>query len=248
MSNNQLNKLQIKAEVLTVLSKLQTLPEVSGAEALMEVLLIQQDKRAILDVLIKELLKATEQRAVLICYMLLRLCEKEELEKILWDILKSSQINDGVKSVVMNLLRDLGNRVNYEKLGEYFENPDDVIDADTKKLLHVAIINPEAQIDFLDFLKSLPDKDKEILIKSLGEDYSQDELANILIPLFLYSPESDLGKIAAGILGETKSQLALHALIEALDFVEDEQTVFLIKKNISTLKIAGVRQDNTIEF
>ncbi|HPT42126.1 MAG TPA: hypothetical protein PLG15_07060, partial [Candidatus Gastranaerophilaceae bacterium] len=134
------------------------------------------------------------------------------------------------------------------KLGEYFENPDDVIDADTKKLLHVAIVNPEAQIDFLDFLKSLPDKDKEILIKSLGEDYSQDELANILIPLFLYSPESDLGKISVGILGETKSQLALHALIEALDFVEDEQTVLLIKKNISTLKIAGVRQDNTIEF
>ncbi len=248
MSENQLNKLQIKAEVLTVLSRIQTLSEASQAEALMGVLSIQQDKKAILDILIKELLKSTEHRAVLICYMLLRLCEKEELQNSLWDILKSPLVNDAVKSAAVNLLRELGNRVNYEKLGEYFENPDDVIDADTKKLLHIAIVNPEAQIDFLDFLKSLPEKDKEILLKSLGEDYSQDALANILVPLFLYAPESNLGGIAIGILGQTKSQLALHALTESLEFVKNEQTVSLIKKNISILKIAGVRQDNAIEF
>lgn len=248
MSGNNLNKLQIKAEVLTVLSKLQAMPEVSDTESLMEVLSAQSDKKAILDVLIKELLKSTEQRAILICYMLLRLCQKEILEPALWDILKSAYVSDIIKSMVMNLLRDLGNRVNYEKIGEYFENPDEIIDADTKKLLHVAIVNPEAQIDFLDFLKSLPESDKKILVKSLGEDYSQDSLANILIPLFLYAPESDLGKIASDILGETKSQLALHALIEALEFVEDAETVSSIRKNISTLKIAGVREDNAIEF
>lgn len=248
MSGNQLNKLQIKAEILTVLSRLQTLPNPSRTEALMEVLSIQQDKKAILDVLIKELLKSTEPRAVLICYMLLRLCEKEDLETALWNILQNPAAEDTIKSIVMSLLKELGNRVDYEKLGEYFENPDDVIDADTKKLLHIAIINPEAQVDFLDFLKSLSEKDKETLIKSLGEDYSQDALANILVPLFLYTPESGVGKIAAEILGQTKSQLALHALIEALEFVHDSETISLIKKNISTLKIAGIREDNAIEF
>ena len=178
----------------------------------------------------------------------MKLCDKVELESELWTILKNRLITDFVKTVALNILKDLGNKVDYEKFTEYFENPEEVIDADTQNLLHVAIINPEAQIDFLDFLNALPNQDQKVLLNSLGDDYSSDDLANILVPLFLYSPTSELGKISIGILGATKSQLALHALLDALDFVDDEETISLIKKNISALKIAGVRVDNAEDF
>lgn len=244
----QLNKLQIKAEILTLLSLFQKNIDLLGSEEHLQVLLEQEDKDTILKILIKELIKSNEQKAVLVCFLLLRLCEKEQLETELWAILKNRLLNDVTKTIALDLLKDLGNKVEYEKLEDYFENPDDVVDADTKRLLHIAIVNPEAQIDFLDFLNSLSAKDKEILVQSLGDDYSSDDLANILNPLFLYNPVSDLGKISAQILGNTKSQLALHSLTEALDFVDDEETISLIKKNISTLKLAGVREDNAIEF
>lgn len=248
MTSIQLNKLQIKAEILTVISKLQTNLEMANADESLKVLMAQEDKKAVLDILLKELIKTNEQKAILICYLLVKICDKADLENGLWEILKNPSVSDITKTIVLNLLKDLGNKVNYEKFSEYFENPAEVIDADTQRLLHVAIINPEAQIDFLDFLNSLSDMDKNMLIQSLGDDYSSDDLANILNPLVLYDPTSELGKIAIGILGTTKSQLALHSLSEALEFVKDEETISLIKKSISSLKISGVREDNAIEF
>lgn len=248
MTANQLNKLQIKAEILTVISKLQTNLDASNVEEVLKTLILQEDKKAILDVLIKELLKSNEQKTILISFLALKLCNKEELENALWEVLKNPSVQDVTKTIILNLLKDMGNKVDYEKLEEYFDNPNDVIDADTQKLLQVAIINPEAQIDFLDFVNSLSDVDKKLLIQSLGDDYSSDSLANILNPLVLYSPTSELGKIAIDILGTTKSQLALHNLLALSDFVDDEETIALVKKNISKLKIAGVREDNAIEF
>lgn len=248
MAANQLNKLQIKAEVLMIISKLQANIDAADSEEIFETLVAQEDKKSILDVLIKELCRANEQKAVIVCFLLLKICDIEGLEEELWKVLKNPLVQDPTKAVVLNLLKDMGNKVNYDSLDEFFENPDQVIDADTQKLLHVAIVNPEAQIDFLDFLSSLSEIDKKILVSSLGEDYSSDTLANILNPLVLYSPESELGHIAIEILGTTKSQLALHALNELLGFVDEEETVSLIKKSISTLKLAGVREDNAIEF
>lgn len=248
MTGQQLNKIQIKAEILTAISKLQVNSDLSLTDKILETLIEQEDKKAILDILSKELSKSDEQKTILICFLALKLCDEKQVEEELWRVLRNPSVKDDSKAAILNLLKDLGNKIDYEKLGEFFENPDKVIDEDTEKLLHSAIVNPEAQIDFLDFVNSLPEYDKNILVTSLSEDYSSDNLANILNPLFLYSPTSELGKTAIGVLGETKSQLALHALTDALDFVEDEETHLLIKKNISKLKIAGVREDNSTEF
>ena len=49
------------------------------------------------------------------------------------------------------------------------------------------------------------------------------------------------------ILGTTKSQLALHALQESLEYVDDD-LIPAIKRNISSLKLAGVREDNSLDF
>lgn len=245
---SQLNKIQIKAEILSVVSKLQTNLDSEQVDSLLVTLSQQEDKEFILETLTKELAKSTEQRGISVCFLMLKLSEEKAVEAKLWNTLKNPQVEDALKAIILNVLKEMGNKVDYEKIEECFENPKDVIDADTKKLLHVAIVNPEAQIDFLDFLVSLSDFDKKVLVKSLGEDYSSDDLANILNPLFLYSPNTEIGKVALEVLGETKSQLALHALLEALDFVEDEETISAVKKNISKLKIAGVREDNALDF
>ena len=71
---------------------------------------------------------------------------------------------------------------------------EELINKETKQLLDTAIMNPEAQIDFMDFMSAISDEDKIILIKSLEEDYANDALANILIPVFLYYILSFVGK------------------------------------------------------
>ncbi len=243
----QLNKIQLKAEILTVISKLQTLADTSKVDNIIEILLGQEDKKLILDLLMREFVKTKEDKAFILSYLMLRLTEKEQLENALWTSLKSPTVSDYNKALVLNLLKDMGNRVDYNDIDAYFESPEEIIDTETKELLHSAIMNPEAQIDFLDFLEALPYEDKVTLVQSLGDDYSDDALANILIPVFLHDPTSRIAKIALEILGKTRSQLALHALEEAMEFA-DEDIIPAIKRNISTLKLSGVREDNSIDF
>lgn len=71
-------------------------------------------------------------------------------------------------------------------------------------------------------MNSLNAKDKITLIDSLGNDYSEDALANILVPVFLSNPYSEEGMAALNKLGGSKSQLAYHALNEALKYAKED--------------------------
>lgn len=177
-----MNKIQIKAEILATLTALMTStqPQASLITDLKNI----DDKKTVLEVLIRELVNANEQKAVMICWLLMELIDKDTLNDELWNVIKAPEYNDHVKMIAFNMLKDLGNKIDYEVISGYFEQFNELINRETKQLLETAIMNPEAQIDFMDFLNAISDSDKIILIKSLEEDYAYDALANILIPVF----------------------------------------------------------------
>ncbi len=240
-----MNKIQIKAEILATLTALMTSgqPQASLITDLKNI----EDKKTVLEVLIRELVNASEQKAVIICWLLMELIDKDTLNDELWNVIKAPEYNDHVKMIAFNMLKDLGNKVDYDVISGYFEQFNELINKETKQLLETAIMNPEAQIDFMDFLNAIGDDDKIILIKSLEEDYAYDALANILIPVFLYYINNEVGYTALDILGRTKSQLAYHALENAKSFAP-EDLKSKINKALSELKMAGIRVDNTEEF
>ncbi len=240
-----MNKLQIKAEVLATLRAISgsTMPDPS----LLTDLKLIEDKKTVVDILVRELLNADEHKSLLICWLLTELVEKEQLNNELWDVIKSPEYNDHIKMIAFNMLKDLGNKIDYEVISGYFEKFNELINKETKELLDTAIMNPEAQIDFMDFLNALSDNDKILLIRSLEEDYAHDALANIVIPVFLFYMETEVGDAALEILGNTKSQLAYHALENVKQYVDEVQQA-KINKAISSLKLSGIRVDNTVEF
>ncbi len=240
-----MNKLQIKAEVLATLRAISgsTMPDPS----LLTDLKLIEDKKTVVDILVRELLNADEHKSLLICWLLTELVEKEQLNNELWDVIKSPEYNDHIKMIAFNMLKDLGNKIDYEVISGYFEKFNELINKETKELLDTAIMNPEAQIDFMDFLNALSDNDKILLIRSLEEDYAHDALANIVIPVFLFYMETEVGDAALEILGNTKSQLAYHALENVKQYVDEVQQA-KINKTISSLKLSGIRVDNTVEF
>lgn len=240
-----MNKLQIKAEVLTTLRAIMNakMPNPSLLTDLKEI----EDKKAVFEILIKELSGADDHKSLIICWLLTELIERNDLNDKLWDVIKSPEYSDHIKMISFNMLKDLGNQIDYDVISTYFEKFNELINKETKALLDTAIMNPESQIDFMDFLNALNDNDKVLLIKSLEEDYTGDALANILIPVFLYYLGSDVGDEALDILGKSKSQLAFHALENARPYV-DEETIPKLNKAISTLKLSGIRVDNTVEF
>lgn len=240
-----MNKLQIKAEILATLRAISdsTMPDPS----LLTDLKLIEDKKSVLDILIRELVNADEHRSLIICWLLTELIDKEQLNNELWDVIKSPEYNDHIKMIAFNMLKDLGNKIDYEVISGYFEKFNELINKETKELLDTAIMNPEAQIDFMDFLNALSDNDKILLIRSLEEDYSHDALANIVIPVYLFYMESEVGDAALEILGKTKSQLAYHALENVKRYVDEMQQA-KINKALSELKLAGIRVDKTIDF
>lgn len=240
-----MNKLQIKAEVLATLRAISgsTMPDPS----LLTDLKLIEDKKAVIDILIRELVNAEEHRSLIICWLLTELVEKEQLNNELWDVIKSPEYNDHIKMIAFNMLKDLGNKIDYEVISGYFEKFNELINKETKELLDTAIMNPEAQIDFMDFLNALSDNDKILLIRSLEEDYAHDALANIVIPVFLFYMETEVGDVALEILGKTKSQLAYHALENVKQYVDEAQQA-KINKALSSLKLSGIRVDNTVDF
>lgn len=241
----QLNPFEIKAEIINLISKFQDVNELSKYIDCIKLLDAQNDKKTIAKILFKELYNLKDDDGTIICFLLERYADKEELTKRLWELLKNPVVANNVKIVAVNFLRGLD--TNWElDTGDELLNAE-IMDSDTKKLLNNALVNPEIQIDFLDFLTSLSFNDKITLIDSLANDYSEDALSNMLIPVFLSQPDSEAGLEALKLLGNSKSQLAFHALNSSLN-TASENLKPLIKKSISTLKIAGIREDNTQEF
>ncbi len=246
-----MNKLQIRAELLNAIKLIDSGDKHSPEflQSIISPLLKIEDKALILDILIKEIISAkNDSRFLNLSYILENVIPKDMLESQLWKLLNSAEIDDRTKANIINILKDLGNQINYEKYIEYFENPDSVIDSDTERMLKSAIYNPEALIDFLDFIEALPPNDRSILVDSLCEDYEGDELANLFIPVIYANPNSELCKYAIKRLGDSKSPLALRPLNWIAEYSKDSETQALAKKSLSMLKLAGARYDKTEEF
>ncbi len=242
----QLNPFEIKAEISKLFSKLSDVNDFENYEIHYKILDAQNDKNIITKLLFKEINNQNSNKN-LIKFLLLRYSPKDELIEHLWNIIKNNMSSNQAKIFALDLLRDIDTEWSYEQCDKYLDNPDELVDSDTRKILNNAISNPEVQIDFLDFLNSLTEEDQITLLKSFEKDYSKDELANMLIPVFLSMSNTETGKTALEILGNSKSQLAYHALNSALEFA-DEKLIPSIKKNLSILKLSGIREDNSLLF
>ena len=242
----QLNPFEIKAEITRLISKLYDVSNFENYEVHYRKLDLQNDKSIITKLLFKELPNIKSENEGIVKFLLVRYADKQELVNHLWSIIKNNMTSNAMKIFALDFLREIDTDWTYEECEGYI-NTDELVDKDTEKLLNKAIINPEIQIDFLDFIQTLSVEDKIILLQSLHNDYSGDELANILIPVFLSQPDSEVGKEALSILGSSRSPLAFHALNSSLDFVSEEIKP-LLRKNLSMLKLAGVREDNSYAY
>ncbi len=242
----QLNPFELKFAVTDLLDKINAVSDIQNCLDDFELLDAQEDKKIISKILFKELTKVQKDKTPIICFLLEHFVPKDELVNKLWETLKNPNLQTEVKITVLNLLRELDADWSYEA-AEELEDGNELLDAHTKQLLNTAIINPEIQIDFLDFMATIRVQDKITLLNSLSEDFSSDALANILIPVFMSDPDSPAGKEALKLLADTKSVLAFHVLEEMKNMTTGE-LLQEIKRSLSTIKISGMREDKTKEF
>lgn len=243
----QLNPFELKTALTKLLSKINSVSDIKDCLDDIDLLDSQHDKALLSKLLFKELSNSEKNKIPVICFLLEHFISKDELISGLWELMKNTNLNTDIRVMVLNMLRELDADWSYDNCADYIEDADEILDENTKQMLKSAIINPEIQIDFMDFLASIKTEDKITLLNSFENDFEPDALANILIPVFESNPNSPEGLEALKLLGNTKSQLALN-LLERMNNHTFGELNQRIRKSLATLKMSGIRKDDTKEF
>jgi len=237
-----MSKLQIRAEVLLMLQQLSCFEDVPKYEIDKYIKQFKEteDIDSILEILMKELARCDDKKSQIIAYFLAELGSLEKLRDGLWDYIKDPASPDSLKDLSGIILKSLGEVATPEELLSYLNNPEELVDRETQKLMELASINPEAQIDFLDFLFSLPESEQINLINSIVNDSAEQHLANILIPALKASTSDELSAIIIDILGQIRSPYAVPVLNDIKKYSRNNNLIKLVQKSLNMLKISGI--------
>lgn len=246
-STNQLNPFELKTTLTKLLSKINSVNDIKDCLDDIDLLDSQQDKSLLSKLLFKEFSNSSKEKIPVICFLLEHFIKKDDLISGLWELMKNKNLDTDIRVMILNMLRELDADWSYDNCTDYIEDADEILDENTKQMLKTAIINPEIQIDFMDFLASIKTEDKITLLNSFENDFNSDALANILIPVFESSPDSPEGLEALRLLGNTKSQLALN-LLERMNKQTSGELNQKIRKSLAILKMSGMRTDGTKEL
>lgn len=242
MELQKLSKLQIRAEVQSILQSFENYADTSSEEKQSHLATLKRidNRNDVLDILVKELPRVKPEKLQLVTYLLIELGNLDYLKKPLWDIIKSFDVSDYIKEQAATALKGLGDSYSPEEFLSCLSDPKSVIDKETQKLLEIAAFNPDAQIDFLDFLFSLPATERKTLIQSLKADYSDDNLANVLVPALMASDSDELTEFILKILSESKSVFAVQAIKDISEFSHNEKLRKIAGRLLSEYKLAGI--------
>ena len=167
----QLNPFELKSLLTNLLTNINSVEDLQNCLDDFETLDVQEDRSVISKLLFKELINATPKKIPVICFLLERYVQKQELINKLWETLKNQNLETEVKITILNLLRDFDSDWSYESCEEYLDDASTLLDENTKQLLNTAVINPEVQIDFMDFMATLRTQEKITLLNSFNEDF-----------------------------------------------------------------------------
>ncbi len=245
-----LSKLQIRAKVLSVISEIKTLKNFNEDTLKKYSSELEQvdDKKTLLDVFLKEFVKMPENEYIFSACLLKDIIPQGYINNRVFEELKSSLLSDECKYKLVQLLRIIGGTENFNDIPSYFDNPEEILDLETKKLLEKAVVNPEAMLDFLDFVSAVSKKDRNILLDSLKEDYTGDELANIIYPILYSDFDDSLIINSVKILVDSKSSLAIAPFEYLIETSDNIEIVNNCKTGLKQLKLAGATTKKAEEY
>lgn len=134
MHEFELNPFEIKAEIARIFEELEGIKDFENYEVHYRMLDAQENKSIIIKLLLKEI-NSKHLNAPLLKFLLLRYCSAKDLTEKLWNIIKNPMTSNQAKIFALDLLRDIDTNWTYEECEQYFDNPDELVETDTKKSL-----------------------------------------------------------------------------------------------------------------
>ncbi len=241
MSDN-LNKLQIRRIILDVIDKYKSTNDfrLPMHKQNMKILNSMNAHSSIIDILLKELYKAEDFKCEVIIFIISSFASLEEVEEKLWSFLQDKNLSDDKKQKILSLLRTMGGKIDTTALYDYLDDFDNVVNKETQDLLETATINMEAQIDFIDFISTLPEDEQILLLNCLKEDYDSDQIVAVFAPCLKYTQSTKIKELIIEILGNSKSYMSVESLKFVAQNSHDEKIRRLAIKALNQLKKDGI--------
>lgn len=245
-----LSKLQIRAKVMSFISEIKTCEEFSPElyDKFISELSETENKECLFDMFLKEFIKLGEDKCNICAFIIKDVVPKDYMAEVALETIKNNAYSDDVKYKIVQLMRIAELPRDLTELPQYFENPQEILDMETQKLLETATFNPESMLDFLDFISAVSASDRQVLVNSLSTDYRGDELANIIYPI-LYSDFEDEFKLKIiEIAGDSKSSLVIKPFEYLIQTSTDPDIVKACKTGLKKLKLAGANKEKAFEY
>jgi hypothetical protein len=169
------------------------------------------------------------------------LCELYTLAQLqdpLWELIENPTLSDAAKDIANLVLRHLGDGADPEAYLAYLNDPEGLIQKETERMLSLSGDNPEALVDFMDFLLSLPDEDQLDLLRSLAGDVPPDLLAHLLLPLLATFPSPPVWERALTLLPVPVSGQGVTTLKNLLVALQSPQ----LKTHLGEEAVANLRK------
>ena len=246
----EFSKLQIRAKVLSVISELKSIPRFN--DELLQYYCGElsqiEDKKALFDIYIKEFIKLDEKDYTFSSLLLKAVVDNDYINEKALEMLQSQSLSDECKYKIVQMLRIIGGDCDYTTIPTYFDNPEEVLDKETKRLLESAVFNPEAMLDFLDFISAVSYSDRSLLLQSLKLDYEGDVLANIVYPILYSDFEDDFKLDVIDILSDSKSSIAIAPFNYLIEVSDNKNIVNACKIGLKKLKLSGAKEEIADEY
>ncbi len=239
---SQYSKIQLRGLVLQAVLKFKdcSLPNDKEINSCIKFLNGLDEKEFIASLLLKEISTQSTQYDSILTLLLFSICDAKVLSEQVFKLLGDKNVPDIKKMHLINILRESGQSVDYNLIQTHINNPDEIIDSETKKFLQDAQMSPEVLIDFFDFYFTVSTDDKNMLVNSIINDYSGDELANVLEPFAYFYPKVYINENILDAYLESKSHIALKPLKWCSEHLSDENLSKIAKKNYKKLAMSGL--------
>ncbi len=158
---------------------------------------------------------------------------------LLMNELNSNMVSDNQKMFYMNILSGIGVPIGPDAIEAYLSNPDEAVNMEASRFLDAALVNPEVQIDFMDFYTSSSNEEKTRLLDSITGDFDGDNLANILSPLVLTSDDEACVSYCLDLIEKSKSLIGIKPM-KYLTFFQDEKISSRAKKFLRKMSMTGI--------
>ena len=240
--SDSLNKLQIKRIILDVIDKYEDISDfrLPMHKQNIKILNSINAHSSVVDILLKEFYKAEDFKSEVISFIISSFASLEDVEEKLWTYLQDKNLSDEKKQKILSLLRTMGGKIDTTALYDYLDDFDNVVNKETQDLLETATINMEAQIDFIDFISTLPEDEQIMLLNCLKEDYDSDQIVAVFAPCLKYTQSPKIKELIIDILGKSKSYMSVEALKFVAQNSNDEKIRRLAIKALNQLKKDGI--------